>query len=148
MSVRDRPLEWSGRDLDNGTVLDAFKDHCEHELADVELVDHTRVALTVRRRRKTVRVELADEVEAPTEPTLALAPLSEALIGRLLDDDRLRSRFAVYDLVRLEKANAVRSAIPTYFEWFLQEAYGVKVAASGLFTAGLVARGLLSLGMG
>jgi hypothetical protein len=148
VSLRDRPLEWSGRDLGHGAVLDAFGHHCEHELADVELVDHGPVALTVRWRRETVRVELADEIEAPATPTLALAPLSEALIGRLLDDDRLRARLAVYDLVRLEKANAVRSAIPTYFEWFLREAYGVKIAASGPFTAGLVARGLLSLGMG
>jgi hypothetical protein len=42
----------------------------------------------------------------------------------------------------------VRSSVFTYFEWFLLEAYGAKVVASSSFTAGLVARGIISLGMG
>ena len=45
---------------------------------------------------------------------------------RQLDDERLRA-----DL-----------------EWFLLEAYGMKVVASSSFTAGLVERGILSLGVG
>jgi hypothetical protein len=60
----------------------------------------------------------------------------------------LRAQLGVYDLARREKASAVRSSIFTYFEWFLLEAYGMKMVASSSFTAGLVERGILSLGMG
>jgi hypothetical protein len=33
-------------------------------------------------------------------------------------------------------------------EWFLREAFGARVLPSEAFTAGLVQRGILSLGMG
>ena len=42
----------------------------------------------------------------------------------------------------------MRSSVFTYFEWFLMESYGAKVVASSSFTAGLVERGIISLGMG
>jgi hypothetical protein len=35
-----------------------------------------------------------------------------------------------------------------YFEWFLRDVYGVKLLPSAAFTAGLIDRGILSLGMG
>ncbi len=35
-----------------------------------------------------------------------------------------------------------------YVEWFLRDAYGVKMLPSAAFTAGLIERGILSLGMG
>ncbi len=44
--------------------------------------------------------------------------------------------------------NAVRSSVFVYFEWFLRDAYGVKVVASDVFTRGLVDRGIISLGFG
>jgi hypothetical protein len=77
-----------------------------------------------------------------------MAELTEPLVIALLDDPQLRSRLAVYDLARLEKANAVRSSVFVYFEWFLRDVYGVKVVASDAFTRGLVDRGVISLGFG
>jgi len=38
--------------------------------------------------------------------------------------------------------------LPVHFEWFLRDAYGVKVVASDAFTRGLVDRGIISLGFG
>jgi hypothetical protein len=35
-----------------------------------------------------------------------------------------------------------------YFEWFLRDAYGVKLLPAPAFTQGLVDRGIISLGMG
>jgi hypothetical protein len=132
---------------DLATVLDDFHRHCLEDLDDVEVIGVR--PLVLKWRREVVHVELREAIdEVPELPLLALAPLDDALIDRLLDDERLRARLAVYDLLRGEKASAVRSAVFTYFEWFLQEAYGMKVVASGSFTAGLVARGLISLGMG
>jgi hypothetical protein len=42
----------------------------------------------------------------------------------------------------------VRSSVFVYFEWFLRDAYGVKILAAPAFTSGLVERGIISLGMG
>jgi hypothetical protein len=42
----------------------------------------------------------------------------------------------------------VRSSVFVYFEWFLRAAYGVKLLSASEFTRALVARGILSLGMG
>lgn len=81
-------------------------------------------------------------------PLLLLGELTEAVVGRFLDDAALRSRLAVYDLVRLEKVNTVRSSIFVHFEWFLRDAYGVKVLPAPAFTQGLVDRGVISLGFG
>jgi hypothetical protein len=38
--------------------------------------------------------------------------------------------------------------VAVFLEWFLRDAYGVKVLASAAFTQGLVSRGVISLGMG
>jgi hypothetical protein len=137
--------------LDPIAVLDGFRIHCADELPDVEVLEVRADALVLQWRREVASVELRATPETepvPERPLLALAPLNTAVIARLLEDERLRAHLGVYDLARLEKASAVRASVFTYFEWFLREAYGVKIAASGSFTAGLVERGILSLGMG
>jgi hypothetical protein len=100
------------------------------------------------RSREQAVVELAETLPERSEPTLALMELSEELVPRFLDDPALRSRVALYDLVRLEKISAVRSSAFVYFEWFLRDVYGVKVVPAGAFTRGLVDRGIISLGFG
>jgi hypothetical protein len=132
-------------------VLAAFHDHAAQELPDVDVLEATPAALVLQWRREIVDVQLRPTLEnepVPQRPLLAIAPLETAVIARLLDDERLRAHLGLYDLQRREKASAVRSSIFTYFEWFLLEAYGTKVVASSSFTAGLVERGILSLGMG
>jgi len=42
----------------------------------------------------------------------------------------------------------VRSSLCVYFEWFVREAFGARILPAEAFTAGLVQRGILSLGMG
>jgi hypothetical protein len=69
-------------------------------------------------------------------------------VERFIEDEGLRSRVAVLDLARLEKIAAVRSSVFVYLEWFLRDAYGVKILPESAFTGGLVGRGIISLGMG
>ena len=121
-------------------VLAAFHRHAAEELDDVEVLESSPSALVLQWRREVVDVQL--------RPLLAIAPLESRVITRLLDDERLRAQLGIYDLARCAKASAVRSSVFTYFEWFLMEAYGAKVVASSSFTAGLVERGIISLGMG
>jgi hypothetical protein len=132
-------------------VLAAFHRHCEDELPDIDVLEAAPAALVLQWRREIVDVQLRPTLETepvPPRPLLALAPLERVVVARLLDEERLRAQLGVYDLVRREKASAVRSSVFTYFEWFLLESYGMKVVASSSFTAGLVERGILSLGMG
>jgi hypothetical protein len=79
---------------------------------------------------------------------LMLTTIDDALVARFLDDEQLRGRIAVCDVTRLEKVNAVRSSLCVYFEWFVREAFGARILPAEAFTAGLVQRGILSLGMG
>ena len=114
-------------------------------------VDRTPTALRlVWKGRERSTVELSDELPTavPDEPVLLIAQLADELVLRMLDEEPLRARLAVYDLARLEKINAVRSSVFVYFEWFLRDAYGVKLVPAPAFTQGLVARGIISLGMG
>ena len=60
----------------------------------------------------------------------------------------LRARVAVRDLDRLERIGAVRSSVFVYLEWFLRDAYGVKLLPNPRFTHGLIERGIIHLGMG
>jgi hypothetical protein len=132
-------------------VLAAFHAHARDDLQDVDVLEAAPAALVLQWRREIVDVQLRPTLEdepVPPRPLLAIAPLESTLITRLLDDERLRATVGVYDLARCEKASAVRSSVFTYFEWFLLESYGTKVTASSSFTAGLVERGILSLGMG
>jgi hypothetical protein len=132
-------------------VLAAFHDHAATHLPDVAVLNAAPSALVLQWRREIVDVQLRPTLETepvPERPLLAIAPLETKVITRLLDEEPLRATLGVYDLARREKASAVRSSVFTYFEWFLRESYGMKVTASSSFTAGLVERGILSLGMG
>jgi hypothetical protein len=145
---RDRRLEWAAMSVTQGEVLDAFAIYCRDALDDVELVAESPTLLQLAWKRERNAVEVTDELPERAEPTLVLAEITDGLVARLLDDAQLRSRIAVYDLARLEKANAVRSSVFVYFEWFLRDVYGVKIVASDAFTRGLVDRGVISLGFG
>jgi hypothetical protein len=72
----------------------------------------------------------------------------EVLAEEFAADPTLRSRLAVYDLARLEKIGAVRSSVFVYFEWFLRDAYGVKLLPAAAFTQRLIDRGVIHLGFG
>jgi len=145
---RERRIDWAAASVTQSEILDAFARHCRDELDDVEVLAETPTRLDLAWRRERSSVELADTLPGGEEPTLVLTELTDALVTRLLDDSTLRARIAVYDLGRLEKANAVRSSVFVHFEWFLRDAYGVKVVASDAFTRGLVDRGIISLGFG
>jgi hypothetical protein len=132
-------------------VLAGFHEHAADELDDVAVLEASPSALVLQWKREVVDVQLRptlEDVAVPERPLLAIAPLERSVIARLLDDERLRAQLGIYDLGRCVKASAVRSSVFTYFEWFLLEAYGAKVVASSSFTAGLVERGIISLGMG
>ena len=90
---------------------------------------------------------------ASETPTLLVADAgddaeAQALVESFLADAELRARVLVFDPDRLEKTGAVRSSLFVYFEWFLRDAYGVKVLPAPAFTRGLIDRGIISLGMG
>lgn len=154
MEARSRTIEWATRTLTQGEVLDAFAAHCRDELDDVEVAEHDPVSLLLdwRGGRERSRVELRAEVVSPPPdpalPVLALGPIDEPVVERFLAEEPLRAHLAVYDLVQLEKLNAVRSSAFVYFEWFLRDAYGVKLLPPNAFTRGLVQRGIISLGFG
>jgi len=145
---RERRIEWAAMTVTQGEVIDSFEVYCRDALDDVDLVSEspTRLELAWRRERSVMTV--AADVPDGEEPTLVLTELTDGLVTQLLDDAQLRTRVAVYDLARLEKASAVRSSVFVYFEWFLRDVYGVKVVASDSFTRGLVDRGIISLGFG
>jgi hypothetical protein len=145
---RDRAIEWAAQTLTQGEILDAFCIYCEG-IDDIEVLEHEALFLRLSwRGRETSTVEIADTLPAAGDPTLVLAEITDALAERFLDDEELRGRVAVYDLAQLAKINAVRSSSFVYFEWFLRDLYGVKILAANAFTQGLVARGIISLGMG
>jgi hypothetical protein len=147
--ARARPIEWADG-LTHGDLLDRFAAHCRDDLDDVELLDQKPARLALRWRGGEGAVELRDDVLGAAQDTaLVLAPIDAALVERFLDDEQLRGRIAVIDVVRLEKINAVRSSsLCVYFEWFVREVFGARILPAEAFTAGLVQRGILSLGMG
>jgi hypothetical protein len=150
---RGRPIEWATQTVTQGEVLDAFRDYCRDELDDVEVIEAapSRLALGWRRERSTIELRagyLFCERLAVDGPALLLAPIGPKTTERFLEGETLRSRVAVLDLERLEKIAAVRSSVFVYFEWFLRDAYGVKILPEQTFTTGLVERGIISLGMG
>jgi hypothetical protein len=152
-AVRGRAIEWASRTTSQGEVLDDFARHCRDELDEVELLASAPTALDLRWRRERATVELRAgllELErlAAERPAVVLGPLDDALAERFAADARLRERIVVYDLLALAKAGAVRNSLCVFFEWFLRDAYGVKVLPAAAFTQGLVARGVISLGMG
>jgi hypothetical protein len=149
-------FRWGGRELTYGEVFDAFAEHCAGELEDVEVVERTPEVLVARWRRETSRLELRAgfvglRALAADEPTMLLGEVGEdepSLVDAFLDEPELRARVAVCDLDRLERLGAVRSSVFVYLEWFLRDAYGVKLLPSPRFTQGLIERGVISLGMG
>ncbi len=151
-----RRIEWAVRTVTQGDVLADFARHCRDDLDDIEVVAAEPARLVLRWRHETSALELragfvACERLACETPTLLLGDV-EADLGSLVDafvaDPTLRSRLAVCDLARLEKLNAVRASAFVYFEWFLGDAYGVKLLPAPAFTQGLIDRGVISLGMG
>lgn len=150
---RDRRIEWAAQTVSQGEVLDAFGEYCEHELDDVEVLERTATRLELGWRRERSAVELRAGLAfcdrlAAEGPVMLLTPIGPVAVERFLDDEALRGRVALLDLGRLEKVAAVRSSVFVYLEWFLRDTYGVKVLAESGFTQGLVARGIISLGMG
>ena len=150
---RARTIAWATRTVTQGEVLDAFAAYCRGELDDVEVLEQTPTRLSLRWRRELSSVELragflfCDRL-AQDGPVLLLGAIGPKTVERFLDDETLRARVAVLDLARLEKIAAVRSSVFVYFEWFLRDEFGVKILPESAFTAGLVGRGIISLGMG
>jgi hypothetical protein len=152
-AVRGRPIEWASLTTTQGELFDALAAHYRDELDEVELHAATPTVLDAAWRRERATVELrAGLVEcdrlAAERPAIVLGPLDDGLAQRFAAEPRLRERLVVYDLAALAKAGAVRSSLAVFLEWFLRDAYGVKVLASAAFTQGLVSRGVISLGMG
>ena len=148
--LRARTIEWTDG-LTQGELLDRFAAHCRDDLDDVELLAAQPTRLQLRLRDGEGSVELRSDlagVERLEGVHLILAPIDEAVVNRFLDDEQLRRRIALCDVERLEKINAVRSSLCVYFEWFIREAFGARILPAEAFTAGLVQRGILSLGMG
>ena len=150
---RDREIEWAAETVTQGEVLDAFADYCDHELDDVEVLERTPIRLALGWRRERSSIELRAGLAfcdrlAGEGPVMLLTPIGPTAVERFLEDTGLRARVALLDLARLEKIAAVRSSVFVYLEWFLRDAYGVKVLAESGFTQGLVAQGVISLGMG
>lgn len=163
-SVRDllaeraaaRQIEWGTLTTTQGEVLTAFAAHCRDELADVEVLSTGTSELVVQWRSEVSRFELRNgflgvDRLASGNPTMLLGDLErdlDGLVTAFLDRPELRDRLAVCDLDRLERVGTVRSSSFVYLEWFLRDAYGVKLLPSPLFTQGLIDRGIISLGMG
>jgi hypothetical protein len=153
---RGGTFRWGERELTYGEVFDAFAAHCADELDDVEVLERTGDVLVARWRRETSRVELRAgfvgvRALVSQEPTLLLGELADdeqRLVEEYLDDAELRARVALCDLDRLERLGAVRSSVLVYLEWFLRDAYGVKLLPNPSFTRGLIERGVIHLGMG
>jgi len=154
--VTGRPIEWGVRTLTQGEILAAFALYCRDELDDVDVLETTPMRLAVGWRSEVSRLELRAgfigcERLAGEQPLMLLGDTEaelESLVEKMVGDAELRGRLAVYDLERLEKINAVRSSAFVYFEWFLRDAYGVKLLPAAAFTRGLIDRGIISLGMG
>ncbi len=125
-------------------MLAAFTTHCRDELDDVEVVAAETARLVVRWRQEESRFELrngflgVDRLASAT-PTMLLGDTERDLDGLVtvfLDRPELRSKLAVCDLGRLERLGTVRSSSFVYFEWFLRDAYGVKLLPVQAFTQG------------
>jgi hypothetical protein len=152
----ERSIEWATRSVAQGEVLHGFVDHCRNDLDDVSVERAEATRITVRWRDETSRFELRNGFvgvehlagEMPTMVLGELEPWLDGLVAAFVDRPELRSRLALCDLARLERLGAVRSTAFVYFEWFLRDAYGVKLLPNSAFTQGLIDRGVLSLGMG
>jgi hypothetical protein len=153
---RAQEIEWAARTLTHGEVLDAFAAHCADQLDDVTVLERGPDVLVTSWRRETSRIELRAgflgfERLVAEEPRMLIGVIGEdsgSLVASFLDDPELRTKLAVCDLTRLERVGTPRSSVFVYLEWFLREAYGVKLLPAAAFTQGLIDRGIISLGMG
>ena len=151
-----RVIEWGVQATTQGDVLAGFAAHCRDELDDVDVVAVDATRLTVRWRREQSLFELRNgflgvDRLASSTPTMLLGDIErdlDSLVSVFLDRPELRARLAVCDLGRLERLGTVRSSAFVYFEWFLRDAFGVKLMPVPSFTQGLIDRGVISLGMG
>jgi hypothetical protein len=151
-----RMIEWGARTLTQGEILGAFAVHCRDELDDVDVLETTPTRLALRWQSELSALELRAgfrgcERLAGEQPLMLLGDTENelgSLVEKMVADAELRGRLAIYDLERLEKINAVRASAFVYFEWFLRDAYGVKLLPAPAFTRGLIDRGIISLGMG
>jgi hypothetical protein len=151
-----RVVEWASRSSTQGELLAAFAEHCRDELDDVDVVDAGTTRLVVRWRTEESRFELRNgflgiDRLATGTPTMLLGDIEpdlDRLVSIFLDRPELRAKLAVCDLGRLERLGTVRSSAFVYLEWFLRDAYGVKLLPVPAFTQGLIDRGVISLGMG
>ena len=140
--------------MTQGEVLDAFAAYCRGELDDVEVLEQTpsRLSLRWRRERELRRAARRVPLLRPTRRRKGRCCCwARSARRRSSVSSTMRPsapRVAVLDLARLEKIAAVRSSVFVYLEWFLRDEYGVKILPESTFTAGLVGRGIISLGMG
>lgn len=146
-----RTVTWSREPLTQGEILARFAAHCRDELDDVAVLEEEAGRLLLGWRDERTRAELrwsalfAERLDGA--PWLLLAPFDDALVERFLDDADLRGRVSVWDTATLTKLAAARTSLGVYFGWFLRDVYRVKVLPAQAFTAGLLARGIISLGM-
>ena len=151
-----RVVEWASQTTTQGEVLAAFAVHCRDELDDVDVVEEAAGRLTVRWRTEESSFELRNgflgvDRLATDRPTMLLGDTErdlDGLVAAFLDRPELRAKLAICDLGRLERLGTVRSSAFVYLEWFLRDAYGVKLLPVPAFTRGLIDRGVISLGMG
>ena len=151
-----RPIEWVDRRLSQGEILAAFGVHCLDELDDVEVREAGPARLELGWRKEVSGIDLragllfCERLAGPGPRMLVtdLETVPPALVSKFVNDGDLRSKIALCDLARLEKINAVKSSAFVYFEWFLRDTYGVKLAPAAAFTQGLIDRGIIHLGMG
>ena len=152
----ERTIEWGTHTTTQGDVLAAFADHCRDELTDVEVVEGGPTSLEVRWRSETSRFELRngflgiDRLAGDARRCFsARSGRTCGLWSRCFSTVRsYAQKLAVCDLELLERLGAVRSSAFVYLEWFLRDAYGVKLLPAAAFTQGLIDRGVISLGMG
>lgn len=151
-----QPIDWVAMTLQHGEVFETFKRHCAEELDEVSVVDAGKDTLVARWRHELSRLELRAgfigfEQLVSDVPTMLVGVLEgdDAVVtAAFLDDADLRGKLAVCDLTRLERIGTPRSSLFVYFEWFLRDAYSVRLLPAPAFTQGLIDRGIISLGMG
>jgi hypothetical protein len=152
--VRRRAVPWPTGPVSCGAVLDGFAAHCRDELADVELLEQGPHRLRLRWRDQTVDVALradprgCDRLPAEHPWLLVVASIPDDFVDWFVDRPGLADRMAIYGLDTRRKLSIVRATVPVYFEWYLREAYRVRMAADPGFTVALLSRGVISTGMG
>ena len=152
-----RQLEWGATVVTQGELLAAFAAHCAEELDDVEVVSRAPAELVVRWRDETSRFLVAERlprdraaarraaVDGARRPR---APRRTASSRRIVADRPSARRSPSATSAAWSASARVRSSAFVYFEWFLRDAYGVKLLPAAAFTQGLIDRGVISLGMG